>query len=70
MRAQDVLSPGDSGYDYPDDDEPADDDEREPDPSCYFDGYGPCVNRGNCMYFGCYHQGMWSYPRVDGEPAF
>ena len=65
LLTSDHTFPGDDGYEYPDDG----DDYDDPDPldMCHLDGYGECVNRGQCMYFGCYYQGMWKWPRNDKD---
>ena len=86
MSARDWgYAPGDSGYDYHDDDperiwastaHTADDEDDDPSPrqNCYLDGYGKCVDFEQCRYFGCYHRGMWRYrsddTNDDTDPQF
>jgi hypothetical protein len=81
MSARDWgYAPGDSGYEYPDDDpegfwistQPVtEEDEDAPRQQCYLDGYGECVDFEQCRYYGCYHRGTWTFPRYDDrEPEF
>ena len=67
MSARDWgYRPGDDGYEYPGDvpdDEPGA--EPEPPQMCYLDGYGQCMDYGQCRFFGCYHKGMWRWAKPD-----